>query len=336
MRSCVGSSASVARCSLAHVARAGPTDAADARLIEACGANAERCEPLTPARRVAFEQAAALYEAAFAVDPSRSALQAAFAAKHVGDFARATRNYERLLSSTYVAETTLKTLEQTSSGEYQQRLKLIALALDEEGAASYAQFAYDKAAEVYLRIATHARLPLDKRADAGKNALILFSALGNRQSMLAANASLQRLQLAPDVKVNLDYVVASFDFQQWKPSGPVAGPNNQARLGAIGALSSFYNSHASSELDYHEWYKRTVSAWALLRSSSPVDAERLPFADHAAEAEFVPLDEEIRDTFDYSSGHAQYVRLTPPQIFGGTGQAGGRLRQWLASRSSPS
>ncbi len=264
-------------------------------------------------------------------------MRAAFAASRAGDFVRAVRDYERFIASSYASETTLKTLEQTNRTDYQRRVDFIALALAEEATTAYAFFDYGAAAEVNLRIATHPRLPLEKRVDGGKNALFLFSALGNRPKLLAANATLQKWTMTPNIRANVDYIVANFEY------GVAPGSSN-----AINALSTSYNIYnghsvaakylveaawriarikkAAGDAGHHDWYKNTVNAWTLLHDTAPADANRSPFNDYAAEAEFVPLDEEIRASFDYDTGHEQYVKLYPGQIFRSLNPVGAPVR----------
>jgi len=333
-------------------AAAGYQDA-DKRFIEACGrdlkSDADRCDPMTPERAKKWSNddpknlgAGQLYEAALNAAPGRreaprGAMRAAYCFKQVGDSNRAIKSYERFIAE-YGKEDTLSKLVSADPKQYKERLSFLQLAYDEEGSTYYSFFSYPQAAAIYEKVATLTRFETPKRKEAAKNAMILDNAIGQRDKMLAMYKIVNALGPSADEAANYDYLVASFDFQQWNPNGTTSGSNNQARLSAIGALSGFYNSHkgnsaaakysleaawrvarmkkAGGDGGYHDWYKNTVSAWAFLHNANSTEAEKVQFADYGAEAAFIPLDEEIHEKFDYETGHHKYVDLHAEDIFG--------------------
>jgi len=336
-------------------AAAGYQDA-DKKFIEACGheltATSAPCEPMTPARAKKWPEAGALYEAALNAAPGRreaprGAMRAAFCFKQVGDSNRAIKNYERFIAE-YGKDDTLSKLQKTDPKQYTERLSFLQLAYDEEATTYYSFFSYIQAAAIYEKIANITRFETPKRKEAAKNAMILDNAIGQRDKMLAMYKIVAALGPSADEAANYDYLVASFDFQQWNPNGSDSGNNHQSRMNAIGALSGFYNSHkgnsaaakysleaawrvarmkkAGSDTAYHDWYKSTISAWTFLHSASSADSDNLPFADYVAEAEFIPLDEEIHEKFDYESGHQQYIKMSASEILGLDPKTGAKVK----------
>jgi tetratricopeptide (TPR) repeat protein len=334
-------------------AAAGYQDA-DKKFIEACGrdlkSDADRCDPMTPERGKKWSEAGTLYEAALNAAPGRreaprGAMRAAYCFKQIGDSNRAIKNYERFIGE-YGKDDTLSKLETTDPKQYKERLSFLQLAYDEEGTTYYSFFSYPQAAAIYEKVANIRRFDSSKRKEAAKNAMILDNAIGQRDKMLSMYKIVVTLGPTSDEKANYDYLVASFDYQQWNANGSDSGNNHTSRVNAIGALTSFFSSNhgnsaaakyaleaawrvarmkkAGGDGSYHDWYKSTVSAWQFLKSASPSDADKLPFVDYAAEAEFVPLDEEIHDKFDYETGHHKYVDLHAEDIMGKVDQKTGK------------
>ncbi len=335
-------------------AAAGYQDA-DKKFIEACGHDltptSPPCDPMTPERAKKWPEAGALYEAALNAAPGRreaprGAMRAAFCFKQVGDSNRAIKNYERFIAE-YGKEDILSKLQKTDDKQYKERLSFLQLAYDEEGTTYYAFFSYPQAAAIYEKVANIGRFDVAKRKEAAKNAMILENAIGRRDQMIAMYKIVDSLGPTADEKANYDYLVASFDFQQWNPNGGTGGSNNQSRVNAIAAMSAFYNSHrgnsaaakysleaawrvarlkkAGSDTGYHDWYKSTVTAWAFLHTANATEAEKPQYSDYAAEAAFIPLDEEIHDKFDYESGFHKYVNLHAEDIMGKIDQKTGKF-----------
>src|SRR6185312_6011287 len=335
-------------------AAAGYQDA-DKKFIEACGrdlkSDSDRCDPVTPDRAKKWQEAGALYEAALNNAPSRreaprGAMRAAYCFKQVGDSNRAIKNYERFISE-YGKEDLLSKLQKDDPKQYHERLTFLQQAYDEEGTTYYAFFSYPQAAAIYEKVANITRFETPKRKDAAKNAMILENAIGQRDRMLAMYRIVTSLGPTADEKANYDYLVASFDFQQWNPNGSDSGSNRQSRLNAESSLSNFYRANkgnaaaakyaleaawrvahmkkSASDGSYHDWYKNTVAAWEFFHNVNSTEADKLPFVDYAAEAAFVPVDEEIHDKFDYDTDHHRYVKLHAQDIMGKIDQKTGKF-----------
>ncbi|HEY1958478.1 MAG TPA: hypothetical protein VGH28_22830 [Polyangiaceae bacterium] len=335
-------------------AAAGYQDA-DKKFIEACGrdlkSDSDRCDPVTPDRAKKWQEAGALYESALNNAPSRreaprGAMRAAYCFKQVGDSNRAIKNYERFISE-YGKEDILSKLQKEDPKQYHERLTFLQQAYDEEGTTYYAFFSYPQAASIYEKVANITRFETPKRKEAAKNAMILENAIGQRDRMLAMYRIVTSLGPSADEKANYDYLVASFDFQQWNPNGSDSGSNRQSRLNAESALSNFYRTNKGnaaaakyaleaawrvahmkklgSDASYHDWYKNTVSAWDFFHTVNSTEAGKLPFVDYGAEAAFVPMDEEIHDKFDYDTDHHRYVKLHAQDIMGKIDQKTGKF-----------
>ncbi len=336
---------------------------ADQKFIEACGRDitteADRCDPVTPDRAKKWAEAGALYEAALKAAPGRreaprGAMRAAFAYKQLGDYDRAIKNYDRFISE-YGKEETLRKLQKgdpktntpPEPALYKERINYLQVAYDEEGTTYYSFFSYPQAAATYAKVAENVRLDEDKRKVDAKNAMILFNAIGQRDKMLAMYKIVVQLRPTADERANYDYLVASYDYQQWNKGGADTGSNRTARLKAISSLEGFYNSHkaipsaakyaleaawrvakmkqAVGDTGYHGWFKNTLAAWNFYHQQSADDANKLPYADYGAEAEYVPLDEEIHDKFDYDTGHHHYIKYDSEQIMGKVDQKTGKF-----------
>ncbi len=327
---------------------------ADKKFIQACGRDLvkeeDKCDPVTPDRVKAWREAADLYNAALEKDPAYkdapgAAMRAAFSYKQIGDINKAITAYDRFISA-YGKEELLRALEKgdpkngkaPDPKQYKERIKYLTLAYEEEGTTYYGFFSYPKAAETYEKLATNVRFDNAKRKEAAKNAMLLYNAIGQREKMLAMYKIVVGLGPTPEEKANYDYIVASYDFQQWNPDGADTGSNQNFRKSSILALQGFYNANkgngvaakyvleaayrvakmkkAGSDPAYRDWFKNTVAAWDAYRARSAEDAKKLPFADYGAEADFTLIDEEIAQKFD--GRPAAYVKLNGEGIFGKT------------------
>ncbi len=343
---------------------------ADKKFIQACGRDlvAERpndkCDPVTPANTQAWKETAKLYNDALQAAPGRreaprAAMRAAYAFKQLGDFPAAIKAYDQFIAE-YGKEDTLKVLQNgdTKKGvpaddkQYKERLGFLNIAYDELGTTYYSFFNYPKAAETYERVAQLTRFTNEKRKTAAKNAMILFNATNQRDRMLNMYKIVVSLGPTADEKANYDYLVASFDYQQWNPTGGDGGNNRAIRQNAELAMGSFYNTNKSTpaaakysleaawrvakmkksagDIGYHAWFKSTIDAWKFLdmHASTGKDGKESdlpPYTDYGAEAEFTLLDEEIHDKFDNDTGHHKYSTMTAEQILGKIDQKTGKF-----------
>jgi tetratricopeptide (TPR) repeat protein len=330
---------------------------ADKKFIEACGRDLvkpeDKCDPVTDANKPAWKDTAKLYNDALQAAPGRreaprAAMRAAYAFKQLGDYNSAIKAYEQFIAE-YGKEDTLKTLNGEKKGtagdpkQYTERLGFLNIAYDELGTTFYSFFNYPKAAETYERIAQIPRFTEDKRKTAAKNAMILFNAIGQRDRMLNMYKIVVALRPTAEEKANYDYLVASFDYQQWNPNGGDAGNNRVNRQNAELAMSGFYNTNkgnpaaakysleaawrvakmkkSAGDTGYHQWFTNTIAAWQFLNlhastTAAGKESDQQPYTDYGAEAEYTLLDEEIHDKFDNATGHHKYSSMNSEQILG--------------------
>ncbi|CAN5388895.1 hypothetical protein BH09MYX1_BH09MYX1_19910 [soil metagenome] len=325
---------------------------ADKKFKEACGRDlktaTDKCDPVTSSNVKTWKEAADLYNAALEKAPDyrsapTAAMRAAFCYKQIGDINRAIAAYDRFIGA-YGKEELLRGLEKgdpkagkaADPKQYKERVDALTLAYEEEGTTYYGFFNYTKAAETYEKLATNVRFENAKRKEAAKNAMILYNAIGQREKMLAMYKIVVALGPTADEKANYDYIVASYDYQQWNPEGADTGSNQSSRKSSILALQGFYAANkgngaaakyvleaayrvahmkkVASDPSARDWFKNTVAAWDAYKARNAEDAKKLPFADYGAEADFTLIDEEIAQKFDpLPSG---YVKLHASDIVG--------------------
>lgn len=324
---------------------------ADTAFAAACGGPEEgACVPATESNRVWWHKAADLYSSLVVEapdDPSAPAwaMRAAYCYKQSRDLPSAISAHRKFVER-FGAEPTLALLERgdprrsilPEPEEYKHRLRLVDLALDQVAVALYSMFDYPAAAAAYEAVARTPRLLEGRRSAAARNAMLLFRATGNREKMLANWQVAIALRPTTEEKAELDWAVATYDYDHFDPKAPDAA---KARTAAQRPLEQFYFAHradpaaAKSSLEaawrlakllqgadpaYREWFKKTVTAWQYLNaqpSNGGVKPSDLPpYADYGAEAEYTLLDEEIRAEFDNETGHHQYSTMNVEQIMG--------------------
>ncbi len=287
-------------------------------------------------------EAAAMYEAALEAAPARdeapeAAMNSAFAYKQTGKFDRAIRIYTRFISA-YGDDALLKRLRlgDPSLGlapdprKYAERVGFLGDAYDALGTAHFSFFDYQRSAEVYQQIASIERFEAEKRKIAAKNAMILYSSMGQRDRALASYQVLRKLSPTPDEKASADFLVADYDHKKWSGAGGEGDP--KLRLAAEAQLVTFYQSYrnrpqsamylleaahgvarmkrSGGDKDYRTWFKNTVLAWESYRARGPrgrdgkAEALSSPHVDYAAEASYALLDEEIREASSISAAQA--------------------------------
>ena len=322
---------------------------------KACEAKiGQKCKnPDAPAKRDTWRKAGELYEAALAAAPGRdeapeAAMNAAYAYKQIGEYNKAISLYNLFISD-YGSEDRLnglqkgdpKTKAAADPKKYQERIGYLGDAYAALGETYYSFFNYQKAAETYDKVASNERFPQQRRRDNAKNAMILYSNLGQRDKMIAAYRILLKEAPSSDDKALADYMIASYDFKQWSPTSGDTGSNRQQRFGAESALMTYFQQQraapgaakyiveaaydvakmkrSAGDPAYRQWFKSTVSSWDNYRAKAPTkdnvsEAQQSPYVDYAAEAEFVLLDEQIAASYDVPSKH-QYARSVA-DIFG--------------------
>ncbi len=293
-----------------------------------------------------WRETAGLFEAALQAAPDRDeapegAMNAAYAYKQVGDFSRAIEMYNKFIAA-YGSDTKLNALQKGDAKakvapdlkKYQESVGFLGQAYGELSTTYYSFFNYQRAAETQEKISSNARFDDKKRKDAAASAMQLYNALGQRDKMTAQYKILTSLHPDADEQASADYSVADYDYKQWNPTGGDSGANRTARNAAEASLIQFYSKEhthgpaAKYALEaayqvakmkksvgdggYHQWLKTTISEWQLLDTApagkdGKKTSQQAPYVDYPAEAELTALDEEMKEKFDYDTGHHHYA-----------------------------
>ena len=307
--------------------------------------------PPGPARDKKWREAAAAYKVALNAAPDRdeapeAAMNGAYAYKQVGEYDKAIEMYE-LFISRYGSEATLKKLRDgdpkanppvaPDPKKYEERVKYLKGA-DEALAAAYVLFFdYPKAAETFEKIAATEHFPEAERREAAKQALALYTNLGDRGGMNRAHDRYQHLGATTKDMAEADFVVATADLKQWDEHSPDTGANLDARRRAQRAMTDYYDSQknrdgsaqyvvqaayyvakmkkASGAGDTTTWWNNTIKAFQRYRRVAPTkDGKSSAIgsreAGMAAEAEYTLLDQDLAKKFDYETGHHRYKGTT--------------------------
>ncbi len=286
---------------------------------------------------------AALQAAPDRDEAPEGAMNAAFAYKQVGDFSRAIDMYNKFIG-TYGSDAKLNALQKgdpkakppvaPDQKKYDDRVGFLSQAYGELSTTYYSFFNYQRAAETQERISSNPRFDEKKRKDAAAAAMELYNALGQRDKMTAQYKILTSLHPDADEQASADYSVADYDYKQWNPTGGDGGANRQARTAAEASLIQFYSKQHSrspaakyaleaayqiakmkksvGDSTYHQWLKSSISEWQFLDTApagkdGKKTSQQAPYVDYAAEAEFTALDEELKEKFDYDTGHHHYA-----------------------------
>ncbi len=300
-----------------------------------------------PARTARWREAAAAYKVALDAAPDRdeapeAAMNGAFAYKQIGDYKKAIGMYE-LFISRYGSEASLlflrdggqkgKVRVEPDPRRYAERVGYLKGAFDALGAATVLFFDYPRAAEIYEKIGENSHFSEADRRAALRQALILYSSLGDRGGMVRVEARTRALGASPAEAAEAQYLRATADLKGWDEYSPDEGGNREARRRAERAMLDFYEGargreasaqfvvqaayhvakmkRASGATDADLWWKNTVEAFARYRRGAPAVEGRSAVlgsreAAMAAEAEYTMLDREIAKSFDYDTGHHRY------------------------------
>ncbi|HXX69779.1 MAG TPA: hypothetical protein VEK07_21535 [Polyangiaceae bacterium] len=320
-----------------------------------------KAAPPGPQRDDLWRKAGSMYEAALRASPAHkdapaAAINSAFCYKQIGEFNKAIELYDLFIHN-YGSDDILDRLEHggvdpaNKSGakvapnldEYKERIKYLGMAYDALSTTYYGFFAYQRAAESFGNIANNPRFDDDRRSNAARIAMVLYSNLGDRVKMNAMYAVLidPKMHLAPEKRVEADYLRASFDYGQWNPTAGEGAGNAATRRQAITALTQFHTANknrpesgrytlesayriakmlqSDGDATFRNWFKTTIADWQYFKThpatvtgggkSSRVVATDAPYADYGAEADFTLIDEEVRAAFDYDTGHHHYAGL---------------------------
>jgi hypothetical protein len=225
--------------------------------------------------------------------------------------------------------------------QYKERIKYLGMAYDALSTTYYGFFAYQRAAESFGKIADNPRFDEARRSNAARIAMVLYSNLGDRPDMNRMYGILvdARMHLSPDKRVEADYLRASFDYGQYNPVGGETAGSATQRIAAISALVAYHTANkgrpeaaryeleasyriakmmqAAGDSTYRTWLKTTISDWEYFRvrpvatavggKEGRIAATDAPYADYGGEADFTLLDEQLREQFDYATGHHHYT-----------------------------
>lgn len=303
--------------------------------------------PDGPARAKKWREAAAAYKVALDAAPDRdeapeAAMNGAFAYKQVGEYDKAIEMYE-LFISRYGNEKTLAKLRNgdpqasppapPDPKKYEERVGYLKNAYDALGAAYILFFNYPRAAETYDKISTNTNFKVDDRREAARQALQLYSSLGDRTGMTRARERFTSLGASPKEIAEADFIVASAELKRWDPYSPDQGANATARRSAQRAMDDYYaaNKNKDAAAQYvvqaaywsaktrkavasgetNKYWQETINAFEKWKRLAPAEGGRSTAlgsreASMAAEAEFSIIDEELQKKFDYESGFHRY------------------------------
>jgi hypothetical protein len=317
-----------------------------------------KAAPPGPARDQLWRKAGKMYEDALRASPGHkdapaAAINSAFCYKQVGEFQKAIDLYQLFINN-YGSEENLDRLEHggidpekkakvgPNPDEYKERIKYLGMAYDALSTTYYGFFAYQRAAESFALIANNPRFDEQRRANAARIAMVLYSNLGDRGHMNAMYGILvdPRNHLPADKRAEADYLRAGFDYGQWNPTGGDSGGNAAARSQAIGALTQFHTQakgkpeaaryalesafhiakmmQSAGDGGYRNWFKTVIADWEYFKAhpaaatgaggkATQITANDSPYSDYGGEADFALVDEDVRAGFDYATGHHHYA-----------------------------
>ena len=292
-----------------------------------------------PERAAKWREAAAAYNFALTQpggasrdEAPEAAMNGAFAYKQVGEYDKAIKMYELFINN-YGDEKTLSKLEQDKSPKYPERVKYLKQAYDTLSKSYVLFFNYRAAAETYDKISSINRFAEKDRREAARNALVLYSNMGDSAKMTAVRQRLHSLNPSAQEKAEGDFIVADSEMKAWDQRGADEGANKNARVRATTAMMQFYdaNKNISAASKYvveaaynvarmreaadaspDEWRKKTIAAFERYKATAPTkdgknEALGSREAGFAAESEYAMVDQELKKSFDYDTGHHRYA-----------------------------
>lgn len=302
---------------------------------EAFAAAEKETDPKARAQK--FREAAAKYEAALKVAPSRpeaprGAMNSAYCYKQVNEYKRAAEVYRYFLDR-YGKEEDLiayrdgdaKKGIKKNPEEFKTRLDYTKQALGQLGNTYLQAFDYQSAAKHYDEVAGRTLLDTGERRNAAFNAIVLQANLGNREKMLAARQRFLQFNPTPAERAEMDFIVAEFEYKQYK-----IDPKNAAQRGkAIAALDSYYNQYKAQtpaaryivdvaydmamirkengDASFRDWYKKTSAAFMSFAQVNK-DAKSTKQSDYGAEAAYFFINEKIEKEWDAVPGQPPKVK----------------------------
>ena len=324
--------------------------------------------PDGPERQKTWRAAAIAYQTALDAAPGRdeapeAAMNGAFAWKKVGEYDKAIEMYELFISK-YGSEATLQKLKNGDTKakppvvaepkKYEERVKYLKDAYDALAGSYVLFFDYPKAAQTFDKISSIEHFLPAARRDAARQAMSLYSSLGDQTAMQKSRDRFKNLGASPKEIAEADYIIASSDLKKWDEYSPDTGANQTARKNAQNSMMNYYDANkkrneaaqyvvhaayhvaktkvASGAGDTDKWWRNTMDAWEAYKKVAPSKdgkntAIGSPEATMAAQAEYTMLDQEITKKFDYESGHHRF-KGTPVQVIEAYRKQAGVAKQW--------
>jgi len=289
-----------------------------------------------------YREAAAKYEVALKVAPShplapRGAMNSAYCYKQVNEYKKAAEVYRFFLDK-YGKEEDLIAYRDGNAKKgikkdpdaFKTRLDYTKKALGELGRTYLQAFDYPSAAKHYDEVAGRTLLDPGERRDAAFNAIALQANLGNRDKMLAARKTFLTFNPSAAEKAEVDYIVAEFEYKQWRANTKDATQRGKA----ISALDGYYTQYKAqgpaaryvvdvaydmstlrkeSNENFRDWYKKTIDAFSFFAAGNK-DAKSSKQSDFGAEAAYFFINEKIEKDWDTVPGQ------TPKIKYEGTGK----------------
>jgi outer membrane protein assembly factor BamD (BamD/ComL family) len=291
-------------------------------------------------------------------------MNGAYAYKQVGEYDKAIEMYE-LFIGRYGSETTLKKLKDgdpkakppvdANPKKYEERVSYLKNAYDALANAYVLFFDYPRAAETFEKIGSTGHFPEADRRESSKQALVLYTSLGDRGGMNRTRDKYRQLGATQRELAEADFVVATADLKRWDEFSPDEGANQEARKRAQKAMADYYDAEknrevstqfvvqaayhvakmkkASSAFDANDWWKNTINAFQRYKRSAPTKDGRNSAlgtreSTMAAEADYTLLDQEITKKFDYESGNHRY-KGTTVEVIGQYRKDAADAKQWF-------
>jgi tetratricopeptide (TPR) repeat protein len=319
--------------------------------------------PDGPERVKKWREAAAAYKVALDAAPERdeapeAAMNGAYAYKQVGEYDKAIEMYE-LFIGRYGSNAMLEKLQKgdpaanppvaANPQKYETRVKYLKNAYDALAGSYVLFFNYPRAAETFDKISATQRFKQDDRREASRQALTLYSSLGDRTAMTKARQTFEALGASPKEVAEADFIIATAELKRWDRFSPDTGANAAARRGAQRAMDDYYEANKNKDAaaqylvqarywsavtrqvvqpkEAVKYWQETIAAFEKWRRFAPTTGGKSSAlssleAKYAAEGEFTLLTQEIEQKFDYESGFHRFKGTTVEVVQQYSAQAG--------------
>jgi len=316
----------------------------DAEKMDKNGAKPDDPERIKAWRKAGALYKVALEKAPARDEAPEAAIFGAKAFKQVGDYDEAIAMYELFIRE-YGNEENLAKLEKgdpkadppvaADPDRYAKRVENLKFAYDALSAAYVLFFNYPKAAETYDTVSKNKRFTKEDRRAAARNAVILYANIGDDAKMLDAKNTLYALEPPANEKAEIDFLVAQADIKKWDENGKNEGANKGAHDKAVASMDGYYSKNKGNadaqqyviEAAYDvsklkrasgdkggekTWCDNTVKAFEPFKAKSTGSdgknsAVGTVYADMAAECAYRQVDADLKDKFDYDTGHHKYT-----------------------------